>query len=140
MSTSVLDSVSAVGVMRAVESAPIIELKNVCMVFKSNAGKDVEALRDVSMDIRKGEFVSLLGPSGCGKTTLLRIIADLLEPTSGAVSISGRTPRQTRLQQKYGIVFQNPVLFDWRTVRGNVRLPLEIMRVHKEEQDRRIDR
>ena len=122
------------------DDASVIELRNVSMVYRNSAGKEVEALRRVSIDIQKGEFVSLLGPSGCGKTTLLRIIADLLEPTSGTVSISGQTPRETRLQQKYGIVFQNPVLFDWRTVRANVRLPLEIMKIDREEQKRRIEK
>lgn len=135
-----IDVASAIEEAPGYDSAPIIELRNVSMVYKNTVGMEVEALRDVSMDIKKGEFVSLLGPSGCGKTTLLRIIADLLEPTSGSVSISGRTPRETRLQQKYGIVFQNPVLFDWRTVCNNIRLPLEMMKVRKEEQKRRIQK
>lgn len=121
-----------------VNGAPVIEMRHVSMVYRNKARKEVTALKDVSLEVRRGEFISLLGPSGCGKTTLLRILADLLEPTSGTVLIDGRTPRETRLAQKYGIVFQTPVLYDWRTVRGNVRLPLEIMKVRREEQEERI--
>ena len=93
---------------------------NVQYRFKDNQGNDVQALKDVNLDIKKGEFISLLGPSGCGKTTLLRIIADLQEPTTGTVRINGMTPREVRLQQKFGIVFQSLVLLDWRTVRKNM--------------------
>ncbi|MGN7453668.1 ABC transporter ATP-binding protein [Paenibacillus pasadenensis] len=89
-------------------------------------GGSEPAIREISLGIRKGEFVSLLGPSGCGKTTLLRMMADLLEPTSGGVGIAGGTPRQARLTRKFGIVFQTPALYEWRTVRGNVELPLEL--------------
>ncbi|QOX62312.1 ABC transporter ATP-binding protein [Anoxybacterium hadale] len=120
-------------------SVPEIQLKNVSMVYQVNSGENIVALNDVSLDIREGEFISLLGPSGCGKTTLLRIIADLLQPTSGSISILGQTPREIRMQQKYGIVFQNPVLYDWRTVRKNICLPMEIMGVPKKERTKRID-
>lgn len=116
-----------------------IQINDVSMVYKDNKGKDVTALQHVSLDIKKGEFISLLGPSGCGKTTLLRIIADLLTPTSGTVTVCGQSPKETRLQQKYGIVFQNPVLFRWRTVRNNIRLPLEMMNVPRAEQNSRIE-
>ena len=94
----------------------------------------------MNLDIFKGEFVSLLGPSGCGKTTLLRSIADLQEPTEGTVRIGGMTPKEVRLQQKFGFVFQQPVLFDWRTVKKNVELPLEIMYQSKEERSERADK
>ncbi len=114
-----------------------IMLKDVGMVYKTNDGRDVTALTGVSMDIKKGEFISLVGPSGCGKTTLLRIIADLLTQTSGDVKIGGTTPREARLQKRYGIVFQNAVLYDWRTVKKNVMLPMEIMKVPKKEQEAR---
>ncbi len=117
---------------------PEIQIQNVSMVYRDN-GKDITALNNVSIDIQKGEFISLLGPSGCGKTTLLRLIADLLEPSAGSVTVCGQTPRETRLQQKYGIVFQSPVLLDWRSVRKNIRLPLELMKVSREEQNRRIE-
>jgi len=110
------------------------------MKYPVNNGDDVAALNDVSLDIRQGEFISLLGPSGCGKTTLLRIIADLIQPTSGSVSIHGQTPREIRIQKKYGFVFQSPVLYDWRTVRRNICMPMEIMGIPKKERTARIDR
>ena len=114
-----------------------IMLKDIGMVYKTNDGRDVTALTGVSLDIQKGEFISLLGPSGCGKTTLLRIIADLLQPTSGEISIAGESPRDARLSKKYGIVFQSPVLYDWRTVKKNIMLPLEIMHIPKAEREDR---
>jgi len=117
----------------------VIRVKGVNMVYPGRDGHETHALREVNLDIRQQEFISLLGPSGCGKTTLLRIIANLLEPTSGEVSIFGRTPREARLGRKFGIVFQSPVLYEWRTVRNNIRLPLEIMKVPKAEQNERID-
>lgn len=115
-------------------------MKNVGMVYRSDNGTDVTALTGVSMDIKKGEFVSLLGPSGCGKTTLLRIVADLIQPTSGQVLVEEGTPRAARLQRKYGIVFQSPVLYEWRTVRKNIELPLELMGVSKEDRRERSDK
>lgn len=116
-----------------------IQVKNLDVTFKDNSGKDVKALTGVNLDIYKGEFISLLGPSGCGKTTLLRSIADLQEPTDGSIKIDGQTPKELRLQQKLGFVFQQPVLFDWRTVKKNVELPLEIMYQSKEERSKRAD-
>lgn len=94
-----------------------IQVKDLDVTFKDNSGNDVKALTGVNLDIYKGEFISLLGPSGCGKTTLLRSIADLQEPTDGTIRISGQTPKELRQQQKFGFVFQQPVLFDWRTVK-----------------------
>lgn len=125
---------------REVEREVEIKIDDVCMSFKDNNSNDVQALNRINLAIKKGEFVALLGPSGCGKTTLLRTIADLLEPTSGKVRISGMTPKEIRLQQKFGIVFQNPVLFEWRTVKKNVELPLEIMYWSKEERRKQADR
>ncbi|MGN1114160.1 MAG: ABC transporter ATP-binding protein [Oscillospiraceae bacterium] len=113
-----------------------IMLKNIGMVYQAD-GQDVTALTNVSIDIQRGEFISLVGPSGCGKTTLLRIIADLLHPTSGEILIGGETPKEARLKQRYGIVFQGAVLYDWRTVKKNVMLPMEIMHIKKEERERR---
>lgn len=108
------------------------------MVFgESGAGNEVRALQDVSLEIRPRELVSLIGPSGCGKSTLLRLIGDLLTPTSGDVLVNGRTPRQARLNRDYGIVFQQPVLYDWRTVEQNVMLPLEVMKAPKSERESR---
>ncbi|MDY3929010.1 MAG: ABC transporter ATP-binding protein [Clostridia bacterium] len=114
-----------------------IMLKNIGMVYQTNDGRDVTALTGVSLDIEKGEFVSLVGPSGCGKTTLLRIIADLLTPTSGDIKIACETPREARLKRRYGIVFQNAVLYEWRTVKKNIMLPLEIMHIPTKESEER---
>ena len=124
--------------MTAMEPREIeIMLKNIRMEYPSHNGGSVTALTDVSVNIRKGEFVSLLGPSGCGKTTLLRIIADLLPPTGGQVLVGGESPAQARLKRRYGIVFQSPVLYDWRTVLRNVMLPMEIMKVPKADRAER---
>lgn len=117
-----------------------IMLDNIGMTYKTDDNRDVTALTSVSLDIRKGEFISLLGPSGCGKTTLLRIIADLLTPTQGTITVGGETPRTARLAQRYGIVFQSAVLYDWRTVKKNVMLPLEIMHIPKEERKERAEK
>lgn len=116
-----------------------IQVKDLDVTFKDNSGNDVKALTGVNLDIYKGEFISLLGPSGCGKTTLLRSIADLQEPTDGTIRISGQTPKELRLQLKFGFVFQQPVLFDWRTVKKNVELPLEIMYQSKADRAKRAD-
>lgn len=121
-------------------NTPEIQIKDVSMVYTNNIGEEIVALNNVSLDIRKGEFISLLGPSGCGKSTLIRLIADLLQPTSGNVSIGGKSPREIRLEQKYGIVFQSPVLYDWRTIRRNICLPMEIMGIPKKERTARIDK
>lgn len=117
-----------------------IQIDHVSMSFKDGKGQDVLALRDIHLDVKKGEFISLVGPSGCGKTTLLRLIADLLEPTEGIVKVAGMTPREVRLQQKFGIVFQKPVLFDWRTVKKNVEMPLEIMKWRPKERSDRAEK
>ena len=118
----------------SVEDKIEISLNHVGMVYEAG-GNSVQALTDVTIDIHKGEFISLLGPSGCGKSTLLRIIANLLENTSGEVLIEGMTPKEARLQRKYGMVFQAPVLYDWRTIKKNIELPLEIMHVKKAERE-----
>mgnify|MGYP001348707964 FL=1 len=115
---------------------PEIQLEHVTMQYESGGSK-VTALQDVSLTIAKGEFVSLLGPSGCGKTTLLRIMADLIEPTDGELKVAGKTAREARLAQKYGIVFQNPVLYDWRRVKSNITLPLELRGVPRAERNKR---
>ena len=87
---------------REVEEQGIqIQIENVSMTFKDNDGNDVQALKNINLNVKKGEFVSLVGPSGCGKTTLLRLIADLLEPSDGIVKVAGMTPREVRLQQKF---------------------------------------
>jgi NitT/TauT family transport system ATP-binding protein len=114
----------------------IIALDRVSKTYPSQAG-ETEALRDVSLAVQAGEFVSLIGPSGCGKSTLLRIVGDLVPPSAGTVTVNGKTARQARLDRDYGIVFQAPVLYDWRTVEANVRLPLEVAGRARDEQDQR---
>ena len=103
-----------------------VEVSGVDRVFTGKKGAAVTALSDVSLSIAPGEFVSLIGPSGCGKSTLLRLIADLDAPTTGSISVFGKTPRQARIDQEYGIAFQQAGLLPWRTVGGNIALPLEL--------------
>ncbi len=110
----------------AVDRGPIISVQGVSKVFGAGAQR-THALDGVSLDIESGEFTSIIGPSGCGKSTLLRIVGDLVEPSSGTVTVKGKTPHQARLDRDYGIVFQTPVLYEWRTVRRNVELPLDVM-------------
>jgi NitT/TauT family transport system ATP-binding protein len=127
-----------------VNSVPIqekieIKIENLSMIYQDKkGGTPVTALKNVNLDIKEGEFISLLGPSGCGKTTLLRIIADLLQPTDGSITVRGQSPREVRLQRKYGIVFQNPVLYDWRTVRRNVCMPMELMGMKKSDRTAQV--
>ena len=116
-----------------------IRVDHLGVTFQDNEGNDVQALTNVNLTVHKGEFVSLLGPSGCGKTTLLRCVADLQEPTEGEIKVGGKTPREIRMAQKFGFVFQQPVLFDWRTVKKNVELPLEMMYQTKERRSKRAD-
>lgn len=121
------------------EAEVAIKIDQVGMVYHDRENA-VTALTGVSLDIEKGEFISLLGPSGCGKTTLLRIVADLIKPTSGQVLIAGEATGKARMQKKYGMVFQSPVLYEWRTVQKNVELPLELMKLHKQERAARADK
>ncbi len=95
--------------------------------------KGTVALESVSLDIQRGDFVSFIGPSGCGKTTLLRAIADLVQPTGGTLQVNGVSPREARRARAYGYVFQAPALYAWRNVERNVMLPLEIMGLPKPE-------
>jgi NitT/TauT family transport system ATP-binding protein len=107
------------------EQTPAVELRAVSKSFAARRGA-VVALQDIDLTIARGEFVSLIGPSGCGKSTLLRIIADLLQPSAGAVRVNGKPARRARLDQDYGIAFQQAGLLDWRTVLANIELPLEL--------------
>ena len=115
----------------------VIEAKGVNLVFETNDGP-VQALKDVNLTVGKGEFVSFIGPSGCGKTTLLRAIAALETPTGGTLTVNGMSPDAARKARAYGYVFQAAGLYPWRTIAGNVKLPLEIMGFSKAEQDERV--
>ena len=120
---------------------PVVEISGVSKVFtpRGQSGGRVEALQGIDLSIASGEFVSLIGPSGCGKSTLLRIIGDLTSPSDGSVVVNGKPAHQARVDRDYGMVFQAPILFDWRTVRANVELPLEINGTPKAERDRLAD-
>ena len=121
--------------------APVkITVQNLSVVYKATDEKNqTVALKDVNLDIKRGEFISLVGPSGCGKTTLLRVISGLIPSTKGNVFIDGLTPSKARVAKQFGIVFQSPVLMDWRTIRRNICLPLEIMKMPKQERTKKVD-
>ena len=117
----------------------IISAKDLSLTFQTNDGP-VHALKDVSLDIKKGDFVSFIGPSGCGKTTFLRVMADLAQPTAGSIKMNGVSPEEARRSRAYGYVFQAAGLYPWRTIGGNIRLPLEIMGYDKADQAERVKR
>ncbi len=117
----------------------MIEASRVGLTFQTADGP-VHALKDVDLTIGQGDFVSFIGPSGCGKTTLLRAIAALETPTAGRLSVNGMTPDAARKARAYGYVFQAPGLYPWRTIAGNIGLPLEIMGFERAERRQRIDR
>ena len=102
----------------------VVELTGVTKTF---ARGNTVALQNIDLAIEAGEFISLIGPSGCGKSTLLRTIGDLVQPTSGTIVVNGKPAQQARRDRDYGIVFQDPVLYDWRTVAKNIALPLEML-------------
>ena len=102
----------------------VVALKGLTKTF---AKGNVTALQEIDLGIEAGEFVSLIGPSGCGKSTLLRVIGDLTTPSAGTVEVNGKSAPRARLDHDYGMVFQDSVLFDWRTVARNVSLPLELL-------------
>jgi NitT/TauT family transport system ATP-binding protein len=106
-----------------VTDAAAVSLRQVGKTF---AGGNVVALQGIDLEVQPREFISLIGPSGCGKSTLLRIIGDLTACTSGEVVVNGKSAHQARLDRDYGIVFQDAVLYDWRTVTRNIALPLEM--------------
>jgi NitT/TauT family transport system ATP-binding protein len=114
-------------------TAPAVELAGVDKTFAAGGGGAVHALSGIELRIAPGEFVSLIGPSGCGKSTLLRVVADLEQPSAGTVLVGGKSPRQARLDQDYGIAFQQSGLLEWRSVAENVELPLHVHGVAKAE-------
>jgi NitT/TauT family transport system ATP-binding protein len=114
----------------------VVSIANVTKTFPQG---NVTALQDIDLELKPGEFVSLIGPSGCGKSTLLRVIGDLIQPTSGTVTVNGKPASQARADRDYGIVFQDAVLFDWRTVAKNIALPLEMLGWSKERRRKRVE-
>jgi NitT/TauT family transport system ATP-binding protein len=108
-------------------STAVVRLAGVDKVFSRGDQVITTALEGIDLDIGRAEFVSLIGPSGCGKSTLLRVIGDLISPTRGDVVVNGKTAARARRDRDYGMVFQAPVLMDWRTVEENVKLPLEVL-------------
>ena len=119
-------------------TSALVSIDRVHKVFSDGDQRTV-ALEGIDLDIARGAFVSLIGPSGCGKSTLLRLIGDLTQATSGTITVNGKTAHLARLARDYGIVFQAPVLFDWRTVQRNVELPLELERLPQAERERRAN-
>ena len=120
-------------------AATVVEAKGLNLVFQTGDGP-VQALKDVNLLIGKGEFVSFIGPSGCGKTTFLRCVAALETPTAGSLTVNGMTAEAARRARAYGYVFQAAGLYPWRTIAGNIRLPLEIMGFSRAEQEERVGR
>lgn len=118
-------------------SQPVIAIENATKIFNPDEPNEVVALENINLTIEPGEFVSLIGPSGCGKSTLLRLVADLIAPTRGRVVVNGKTPMEARLGREYGFVFQAATLYEWRTIRKNVELPLEVMGFSAEERAKR---
>jgi NitT/TauT family transport system ATP-binding protein len=117
------------------EQQAVVRLEDVTKQFGKGG---VTALQDVDLEIRPGEFVSLIGPSGCGKSTLLRVVGDLIQPSSGTVEVNGKTAARARVDRDYGIVFQDSVLFEWRTVAKNIGLPLELAGWSRERRRERV--
>ena len=120
-------------------SLPVIRAQGLDLTFQTSDGP-VHALKGVDLDIGKGEFVSFIGPSGCGKTTFLRCIAALEQPTGGTLTVNDMTPEDARRARAYGYVFQAAGLYPWRTIAGNIKLPLEIMGFPKAEQATRVEK
>ncbi len=119
------------------DTAPVIRASDLDLTFETGDGP-VHALRDVNLEIARGDFVSFIGPSGCGKTTFLRCVAGLETPTRGTLAVNGMSPDAARRARAYGYVFQAAGLYPWRTIAGNVRLPLEIMGFSRAERERRV--
>jgi NitT/TauT family transport system ATP-binding protein len=113
----------------------VVSIKDLSKVFRRGG---LTALQHIDLDVERGEFVSLIGPSGCGKSTLLRIVGDIIEPSTGSVTVNGKPARRARLDRDYGIVFQSPVLYDWRTVTKNISLPLEMLGWNRGRRSKRI--
>lgn len=113
----------------------VVSMTNVSKVFGESSNNKTIALQNIDLTIAPNEFISIIGPSGCGKSTLLRLIGDLITPSSGDIRVNGKQAHQARLDQDYGMVFQAPVLFEWRRILQNVSLPLELRGVNKKDRE-----
>jgi NitT/TauT family transport system ATP-binding protein len=114
-------------------TTPAVLIEGVSKVFNRGRVNQVDALAGIDLQVATGEFVSLIGPSGCGKSTLLRLVANLTDPTAGRVTLNGKSARQARLDQDYGMAFQQSGLFEWRSVAKNIELPLELRGVDRKQ-------
>ncbi|MFO0347171.1 MAG: ABC transporter ATP-binding protein [Labrys sp. (in: a-proteobacteria)] len=121
----------------AADARSVIAIKDLSLTFETADGP-VYALSKVNLSVSEGDFVSFIGPSGCVKTTLLRVIADLEQATSGEITVNGLSPNEARLARQYGYVFQAPALYPWRTIERNVMLPLEVMGFPAAERQARV--
>ena len=122
----------------SVSGAPrrvMIEVDGVRKTYEASKGRSVEALTDINLSIRDGEFLSIVGPSGCGKSTLLSLVAGLLPLSGGSIKVAGKTVTQPSID--VGIVFQGALLLDWRTVLENVMVPVEVMGLPRKEYQQR---
>ena len=124
------------GASSTTATSPVVKVAGVGKTFGTEAG-GVRALEGIDLTIGSAEFISLIGPSGCGKSTLLRLIGDLTAPSTGTIEVNGKPARRARLDRDYGMVFQAPVLMDWRTVAKNIELPLELMGFARVEREKR---
>ena len=124
--------------MTQADRVPVVSLAGVGKSFAVGSSTTI-ALSAINLEIGSGEFVSLIGPSGCGKSTLLRTIGDLTPATAGVVRVNGKPAAQARIDREYGMVFQAPLLFDWRTVEENVQLPLELLGQDRATRGRRAE-
>ena len=116
-----------------------VQVTDCTMTFNAGSANEVQALKGIDLTVVEGEFVSLIGPSGCGKSTLLRLIGDLLAPTDGFVEVFGKPAHQARLDREYGMAFQQAGLFDWRKVKANIELPLELAEWSKADRSKRSE-
>ena len=137
VNTADADRNAEAGIANRPPENAVISCRDLSLTFQTADGP-VHALSEIDLDITNGEFVSLIGPSGCGKTTLLRVIADLEQPTAGSIQVNGVSAEEARLARSYGYVFQASALYPWRTIQRNVALPLEIMGVPATEQKQRV--
>jgi NitT/TauT family transport system ATP-binding protein len=119
------------------DNGSVVSIQNVTKIFGQGEANQVMALKDIDLGVQAGEFISLIGPSGCGKSTMLRLIGDLTPPSTGSITVNGKNAHQARVDRDYGMVFQAPVLYDWRSVAANVQLPLELMGYDRQARDKR---